>query len=257
MYLKVLLLLLLLLGWNGFAIFILSFNLTFKYFNKWIMANFVAMFSPQYNSLSAPFKTKLFEQFNQMKNKEGKLVVVEVGAGSGANFDYFNVPASVQVVEPNKNFAAKLEEKKAKFPELDISFVQGFGEDMGSAGIETGSADAVVMTLVLCSVKDQVKVIKEVNRVLKPGGKFFYMEHIIAPKPDPIRYLQTTLTQSGFWSFFFDDCCLDREAPTLEQPNIKWSNLEETRFYLPNSAQSMLKPVIALISSHVMGVAEK
>ena len=49
---------------------------------------------------------------------------------------------------------------------------EGFGEDMGSAGIETGSADAVVMTLVLCSVKDQVKVIKVIAGVFHGPGSF-------------------------------------------------------------------------------------
>merc|ERR1712192_246304 len=56
----------------------------------------------------------------------------------------------------------------------------GVGEDLAAAGIADSSVDAVVMTLVLCTVDDQIKTLSEVKRVLKPGGKFYYMEHIIA-----------------------------------------------------------------------------
>ena len=45
------------------------------------------------------------------------------------------------------------------------------------------SVDAVIVTLVLCSVEDVPKVLSEVKRVLKPGGKFYFFEHVLDPNP--------------------------------------------------------------------------
>ena len=60
-------------------------------------------------------------------------------------------------MEPNCNFKGYFDENRAKFPELEINEIkQGFGEDLAAAGIADDSVDAVVMTLVLCSVADQV-----------------------------------------------------------------------------------------------------
>ena len=49
---------------------------------------------------------------------------------------------------------------------------------------------AVIITLVLCSVQDQSAVLREVQRVLKPGGKFYFMEHVIAPEGSTLRRVQ-------------------------------------------------------------------
>ena len=60
-------------------------------------------------------------------------------------------------MEPNRNFESYFNENRAKFPKLDISEIrEGYGEDLAAAGISDNSVDAVVVTLVLCSVDDQV-----------------------------------------------------------------------------------------------------
>ena len=114
-------------------------------------------------------------------------------------------------MEPNHHFEKRFNENRAKFPQLDVKDVKiGFGEDLASAGVEDASCDAVVMTLVLCSVSDQVKCLEEIKRVLKPGGKFFYMEHIVDDENSHLRLVQQVLTTVGFWQWGFAGCCLDR-----------------------------------------------
>jgi len=223
------------------------------------MAHFINNFVDEYNKRARPFKVKLFEELNEMTGSQNeKLKILEVGAGSGANFEYYKMPASIQVVEPNANFAEMIDKNKKKFPSLEVEFFQGYGEDLESAGIEKESVDAVVITLVLCSVQDQIKCLKEIHRVLKPGGKFFYMEHIIAPPSDWARILHQVFTESGFWSFLFDNCHLNREAPDVLQDKLHWSSVEETKYYMPPTEDSiMLKAITTLISSHVMGVLKK
>ena len=64
----------------------------------------------------------------------------------------------VQSVELNRNFTLRhyFNENRLKFPKLEISEIkEGYGEDLAAAGIADNSVDAVVVTLVLCSVHDQ------------------------------------------------------------------------------------------------------
>ena len=118
---------------------------------------------------------------------------------------------AIQSVEPNQSFRAVFESNKANNPKLDIKDLKiGFGEDLAAAGIESNSVDAVVVTLVLCSVQDQAKCFSEIKRVLKPGGKFFYMEHIVDDANSQLRLVQQILTTIGFWQWAFAGCCLDR-----------------------------------------------
>lgn len=156
MYLKLLLLALILFGWTNVAIFILILNLVISNFGKKIFAGGCAKCFEDYNKVSNPMKTELFTELNNMRKGE-KISILEVGTGPGTNFKYFNRPAVVQSVEPNCNFKGYFDENRAKFPNLDINEIkQGFGEDLATAGIADSSVDAVVMTLVLCSVADQV-----------------------------------------------------------------------------------------------------
>ena len=207
MYFKLLLLLLLWFQWMNLAIFLLFINLTFHIFGKKFFAGFCTTFADDYNKVAESFKIELFKGLNNMKPLE-KISVLEVGAGPGANFKYYNREMSIQIVEPNVCFEAAFNSNRAKYPELDIQDMKvGSGEDLP---IQDNSVDAVVVTLVLCSVLDQQKCLREIKRVLKPGGKFFYMEHIIDDTDANIRMAQKILTSCGFWEFAFDGCCIDR-----------------------------------------------
>ena len=118
---------------------------------------------------------------------------------------------TVQSVEPNQHFASFFVANREKFPNLEVKDLKiGYGEDLAAAGIESNSVDAVVVTLVLCSVQDQAKCFSEIKRVLKPGGKFFYMEHIVDDMDGTVRIAQQIFTKCGFWEFCFDGCCIDR-----------------------------------------------
>ena len=162
-------------------------------------------------------------------------------------------------MEPNKFFESHFLANKAKFPKLDIKEMKiGYGEDLAAAGIEDNSVDAVVMTLVLCSVQDQQKCFQEIRRVLKSGGKFFFMEHILDTEDSSIMMIQRILTQCGFWPFAFDGCAIDRDTDRqLELAGF--SQLDQRRYDLPAREDSPLffKVVRTFIRKHTMGVATK
>jgi len=258
MLFKAFLLGLLLFGWNYTAIFLLSFNLSFTTFGQRIFAIFLSNFVEVYNSVAHPLKTKLFSELNEIKSDD-KVKILEIGGGSGANFKYYNISAEVDTVEPNASFFPIFNENKSKFKSLQINDAkQGYGEDLREAGIPDNSVDVVVMTLVLCSVTSQKKCIKEIQRVLKPGGKFFFMEHILANEGDNLRYLQMVLTQAGFWQFMFDGCCLDRDTPRTIEEMGGWSKLEQTKYDLPEPEEGgVFKFLRNFVRPHVMGVAVK
>ena len=69
---------------------------------------------------------------------------------------------------------------------------QGYAEDLSQFSDET--FDVVIETLVLCSVADVEKSLKEAQRVLKPGGVFCFFDHVASPKSTWTRTVQNALT---------------------------------------------------------------
>ncbi|XP_020581007.1 methyltransferase-like protein 7B isoform X2 [Phalaenopsis equestris] len=129
-----------------------------------------------YEAEVAGFKTDLFGKFKGTCKK-----VLELGVGAGPNFKYYAHANDLHVigVDPNKQM-----EKYARVAALAVglqptsfTFMEGVGEDLP---VEDGSMDAVIGTLVLCSVEDVNLTLQEVKRVLKVGGLYLFMEHVAA-----------------------------------------------------------------------------
>ena len=256
MYFKLTLLLLLWFGWTNLSILLLIINMIVNKFHSKIFSIFCSNLGKEYEVLANSFKTELFKDLNDMKPGE-KISVLEIGAGPGANFKYYNRDMNIQTVEPNQCFEPVFKINKAKYPNLDIGDMKiGCFEDLP---IHDSSLDAVVVTLVLCSVEDQARCLREVKRVLKPGGKFFYMEHILDDVDGVHRLIQQVLTTVGFWQWAFAGCCLDRKtAEAIEVAGF--SSVEQKKYDLPfrNFDISMIFTVVrTLVKRHVMGVATK
>lgn len=101
--------------------------------------------------------------------------VVEVGAGTGLNLRHY--PAAVDrlvLVEPAAAMADRLRRRVAQ-ERPTARVVRGVAEALP---VRTGSADAVVVTLVLCSVPDPGRAAAEIRRVLRPGGVLAVLEHV-------------------------------------------------------------------------------
>lgn len=101
--------------------------------------------------------------------------VLEIGAGTGLNLDlYGDAVESLTVTEPEEPMAQRLE---AKLPDLsrDVTVVRAPAEDLPFPDDEF---DTVVATLVLCTVADQPRALREARRVLKPGGRLLFIEHV-------------------------------------------------------------------------------
>jgi ubiquinone/menaquinone biosynthesis C-methylase UbiE len=101
--------------------------------------------------------------------------VVEVGAGNGRMFAHYPAEVTeVVAVEPEDTLRA-LAEDAARSAPVPVRVVAG---DADHLPVPDASADAVVASLVLCSVPDQESALAEVVRVLRPGGELRYYEHV-------------------------------------------------------------------------------
>jgi ubiquinone/menaquinone biosynthesis C-methylase UbiE len=106
------------------------------------------------------------------------------------------------------------------------------------------SIDAVLSTLVLCSVSGLDGALQEILRVLKPGGRFFFLEHVGAAPGSWLRRVQRWIKPA--WRAAGDGCEPDREIHrNVEAAGFREVRLE--RFHVP----------IPLVSPHIAGVAEK
>jgi len=142
-----------------------SQHIHLHYFDAYFLAHFTKM----YNERMHPRKEALFfDGLSQMMKDAGRPVrVLEIGVGIGANFAFYPDGTTVTCLEPTVEYYDKLVENAGRFPRIQLGEIhRGFVEDM--VMIESGSFDAVVSTLVLCSVCDMDKCLQEIIRVLRP-----------------------------------------------------------------------------------------
>ncbi len=103
--------------------------------------------------------------------------VIEVGAGNGLNFRHY--PAAVTEVvalEPEPYLRRRAERAAAAAP-VSVTVVAGVADALPA---EDGGFDAGVASLVLCSVPDQAAALRELRRVIRPGGELRFYEHVLA-----------------------------------------------------------------------------
>jgi SAM-dependent methyltransferase len=135
--------------------------------------------------------------------------VVELGPGTGVNARYYAPGVAVIGIEPNPAMHGRLATKAAAAGvNLEIRTLRGESIDVAD-----GSADGVVATLVLCGVDDPVKVLSEVRRVLRPGGRYFFLEHVAAPAGSLTRSAQRLVKRPHRW--LFNGCEVDRDSEAL------------------------------------------
>lgn len=127
------------------------------------------LFSRIHNRAVRKRKEAMFAHMKQTLNTaDGD--ILEIGAGTGANFEFLPEGSSVVALEPNPHMESYLVENAEKFPKVHLKeIVPGFAEKM--EGIADESVVAVVCTLTLCSVDDMEAALSEIKRVLKPVSR--------------------------------------------------------------------------------------
>jgi ubiquinone/menaquinone biosynthesis C-methylase UbiE len=126
-------------------------------------------------------KEQLFDEaFKHINTESESLEILEIGIGTGENFDNYPKNANLTILDKSDEFLPFLQESinKNKRDDLKISkLIINNAENMCS--IASNSTDAIVHTFVLCSIKDPDVVLREIDRILKPGGVCIFIEHSI------------------------------------------------------------------------------
>ncbi|XP_022706762.1 uncharacterized protein LOC111270679 [Varroa jacobsoni] len=181
-------------------------------FYSWYYANYcVEIFRKTLGGFRQELKDHLSRQHCQdpQPHNDTRLRILEIGMGSGFNLDCYPKSSRVVGIEPNPYLIDTLLEKQKSHPEL-VRVIRGYAEDL--ADIQDESIDAVVSTLVLCSVRDVDKAVQEAKRVLVKGGRLYLFEHVLDSFDFKRRLAQRLL--NPFWRFLFDGCEISRDVKT-------------------------------------------
>lgn len=186
----------------------------------------------RYERLVAPRKHTLFDGLAG--------TVLEIGPGTGANFAYYPPDIRWIGIEPNPFMHPHLRAAAARVG-LSIDIHDGTADRIT---LEDESADTVVSTLVLCSVPDVNGALREIHRVLRPGGRFLFIEHVADLPGTWLRRMQRLLRP--LVRTLADGCHLDRDTA-----------LAIERHGFAGVAYQRLRLPIPLVSPHIIGVATK
>jgi ubiquinone/menaquinone biosynthesis C-methylase UbiE len=163
--------------------------------------------------------------------------VLEVGAGTGWNLRFY--PPEVEEIVATEPEAGMLGRTRQRAEELDrpVRFVEAKAEQLP---FEDDEFDTVVSTLVLCTVEDQDRALAEIHRVLKPGGRFLFIEHVRSEDPKRARW-QDRLERP--WKVLNMGCHPNRRTlASIERAGFQVEDLE--RGTLPK-APPIVRPMIA------------
>jgi ubiquinone/menaquinone biosynthesis C-methylase UbiE len=132
--------------------------------------------------------------------------VIEVGAGSGLCFAHYPTSVTeVLAVEPEP-YLRRLSEQAAGEVPVAVRVLAGGAEHLP---VEDGSVDAVVFSLVLCSVPEPGLALKEAHRVLVPGGALAFYEHVRSERPGEARFQDVA---DRVWPHLTGGCHPNRET---------------------------------------------
>lgn len=169
--------------------------------------------------------------------------VLEVGAGTGLNLPFYPTSVTRLVLsEPDRHMRQKLAEKAAQ----SAVRVEVSDATLETLPMEGESFDAVVSTLVLCSVPELEKALTEIRRVLRPGGKFVFLEHVAAE--DRPRRLKWQHRAEPFWKWFAGNCHLTRRTEAA---------IVAAGFELDEITRESMRKAMPVVRPTIRGVAVK
>ncbi|MFL5980334.1 MAG: class I SAM-dependent methyltransferase [Gaiellaceae bacterium] len=197
-------------------------------------------FAAVYDPLSARHEEKFGADLKRklLANARGR--VLEIGVGTGLSFPHY--PAEIDElvgVEPSEPMLRRARRRAAELGR-HVTLVEAPAEALP---FEDGSFDTVVTLAVLCSVDDPPRALAEIRRVLRPGGRFVFLEHVRSDDAKVARW-QDRLERP--WGWIAGGCHPNRR--TLE-------TIEAAGFDVADAEHEDLPGIPRLVRPNVMGFA--
>jgi ubiquinone/menaquinone biosynthesis C-methylase UbiE len=189
-------------------------------------------FNSRYERFMSKYKQQLFVGISGS--------VLEIGPGTGANLRYLSNEVRWMGLEPNPFMQSYLRREADKLG-LAIDIRIGTADRLP---VPDSSVDVVISTLVLCCVPSPQRCLQEVLRVLKPGGRFLFIEHVAAPRTTRLRRIQNLITP--VWKRLGDGCHPNRET----RMDLERAGFEKV------TCEAITAP-IPIVSPQIVGMAEK
>jgi ubiquinone/menaquinone biosynthesis C-methylase UbiE len=168
--------------------------------------------------------------------------VLEIGAGTGASLPHYPKTVNCLVLsEPDRHMRRRLEAKCRSLGLPRVSLLDASVEDLP---IPNASYDVVVCSLLLCSVSDQQRALAEIRRVLKPGGRLVFLEHVAATA-NPVR-LRWQKRIEPIWKRLMGNCHLTRQSETA---------ILDAGFQIERIDRESIRKVLPIVRPSIRGVA--
>jgi SAM-dependent methyltransferase len=167
--------------------------------------------------------------------------VLEIGFGTGLNLAHYAAITHLHGVEPSQGMRAVGEARGAGLP-FPVTVQHGFAEKLP---YPDARFDTVVSTFVLCSVRSVENALREIGRVLRPGGRFIALEHVRSDDPGLAKWQDRV---APVWKVALGGCHPNRDLTGLPE---KVAGLTAVRY------ERFMANQVRLAAPHIRGVWEK
>ena len=198
------------------------------------------LLAPLYDSIMAGTERSCLGWWRRDLLAEARGDILEIGAGTGVNLQYY--PEGIGrlvLLEPDPGMRRQLASKAESIPTSELC-----ESPSESLPFEDGSFDTVVSTLVLCTTPNPEQSLKEIRRVLRPGGQLIFLEHVLDQDSD--GYAKWQRFVEPLWRRCAGGCHLTRDT---EQA------LVEAGFELTQIARERMRKSLPLIAPTIRGCA--
>jgi ubiquinone/menaquinone biosynthesis C-methylase UbiE len=199
------------------------------------------LFAITYDRMMAGTEKAGFGEIRSQLLAQAAGEVLEVGAGTGRNLPYYGPAVStLTLTEPDPSMLRRLE-RTASGAGRPTKVLRAPAEDLP---FDDATFDTVVSTLVLCSVPDQPRAAREIERVLKPGGHLLFAEHVRSASQDLARRQD----RLNWFSRLVAGC--DCNRPTLQ-------TLQRVDFVIDDVVDGQLPKSPSFVRPMIVGTAAR
>jgi ubiquinone/menaquinone biosynthesis C-methylase UbiE len=194
------------------------------------------IFAAMYDLQTKKAEQILFAQLRKSVLSEAAGDVLEIGGGTGANIAaYPETVASLTITEPDPSMLRRLQ-RRAQAANRPVTEIRAPAEDLP---FEDATFDTVVSTLVLCGVSDQQRALRQIRRILRPGGRLLFIEHVRSDDPKLAQH-QDRMN----WLNRLVVCC-DCNRPTTTSIVDAGFAIDTITHHVMPKAPKFVRPVVA------------